>query len=47
MHQIDFNRDEEGMKALAVFIAQIVREGITYKIVNHDASVSVEILGGF
>lgn len=45
--QIDFTRDEEGMKQLGAFLAQLVREGVTYKVINHNDVVSVELLGGF
>lgn len=47
MKSINFRRDEEGMKALAIFLAQIIREGLTYKIDNAELTVGVELTGGF
>jgi hypothetical protein len=42
-HRVDFEGTEEGMRLMAAFVAQLVREGVTYKI----EGFSVEILGGY
>lgn len=42
---IEFRRDDP--KNLAIFLAQIVREGLTYKIENGELFVKVELTGGF
>jgi phosphopantetheine adenylyltransferase len=47
MKTINFRRDEEGMKNLAIFLAQIIREGLTYKINNAELFVEIELTGGY
>jgi hypothetical protein len=46
-HTVSFERNENGMKLLAVFLAGIVREGITYSVQTDACEVTVEILGGY
>lgn len=47
---IRFDATEEGMKLMATFIAQLVREGVTYTVHEpgkRTADYCVEMLGGF
>ena len=46
--QLEFrlNNDTE-MKALAVFLAQLVREGVTVRIKKDRVAVAVELTGGY
>ena len=47
MKNVDFRRDAEGMKMLGAYLAQLVREGVTYKIENAELFIRVELTGGF
>jgi hypothetical protein len=42
-HTVDFDADEDGMRLMAAFVAQLVREGVTYEI----RGFSVTLLGGY
>jgi hypothetical protein len=44
---ITFHRDEDGIKMLAIFIAQLVKEGVTYTINNAENYVEVTLTGGY
>lgn len=44
---VNFNRDEEGIKTLAIFLIELVRKGVTYKIDNSELHVKVTLAGGF
>lgn len=46
-HKVQFPNDEEGMKALAAFLAGIIKEGLTYTIINETNHTFVELTGGF
>ena len=46
-HNVKFPNDEEGMKALAAFLAIIVKEGLEYNITNNTNHTYVELTGGF
>lgn len=47
MKYIQFRRDNDGMKQLAIFIAQLTKEGVEYKIENSELFIRVELTGGF
>lgn len=47
MKEITFRRDTEGMKNLAIFLAQVIKEGLTYEIDNAELYVKVELTGGY
>ncbi len=43
-----FERDEAGMRLLAVYVATLVREGVTFDMREHAAgAISVTLTGGF
>ena len=42
-----FGKGTEETTRLAIFIAQIVREGLTYKVDTYDDYIAVELTGGF
>lgn len=44
---ITFQADEEGMKLMAVFVAQLVREGLTFTVENRATCFLVTLTGGF
>lgn len=44
---VTFRRDEEDIKHLAIFIAQLVKEGVTYTINNAENYVEVTLIGGY
>lgn len=45
--EVQFRRDEEGSKCLAIFLAQLIREGVTYRVDNSEIFVRVTLTGGF
>jgi hypothetical protein len=45
--KVQFPNDEEGMKALAAYLAVIVKEGLEYDIMNGNNHTYVELTGGF
>ena len=44
---VTFRRDEDGAKQLATFLAQLVKEGVTYSIKNAENYVEVTLTGGY
>jgi hypothetical protein len=47
-HYVVFQKDETGIKLTAIFIAQLVREGVTYCIRDNGTdSWLVELTGGY
>lgn len=46
-HKVQFLNDEEGMKALAAFLAGIIKAGLSYNIINENNHTFVELTGGF
>ena len=44
---VSFDRSTEGLKQLAVYVAQLVREGVTYSITESGMKISVETTGGY
>jgi hypothetical protein len=46
-HTVTFQRDDDGMKQLAIFVAQLVKEGVTYSIINEPNYVAVDLTGGY
>ncbi len=47
MNKVTFRRDNEGTQQLAIFLAQLIREGVTYEINNAELYVEVRVLGGY
>lgn len=45
MEQVEFN--EEQVKEMAIFISQLVREGVRFKVTNKDSGWIVELTGGY
>lgn len=44
---IVFENDEQGMRQCAAFVAQLVREGVTFSITRTAHGTEVVIEGGF
>ena len=44
---IEFMLDEEETRLLAVFIAQLIREGVTFSIMKDKISVMVTLTEGY
>jgi len=44
-HRVAFTSEQA--KALAEFLAVVVKEGLTYKVVNNDYGWEVYLLGGW
>jgi hypothetical protein len=42
-----FYKDANDTQRMAIFIAQLVREGVTYSITEQDNYISIELTGGF
>ncbi len=47
MKSIEFPWTETGMTNLAAYVAQLTREGVTFKIRQDRFAVAVELTGGF
>lgn len=45
--KFSFKTTETGYKNLAVFVAQLVREGVVFKVCQDDFEVIVTLTGGF
>ena len=46
-HTVKFPNDVEGMKSLAAFLAEIVKNGLTYNVVNGTNHTEVTLTGGY
>lgn len=44
---ISFKKDEENTKMFAIFLAQIIREGLHYHLRQDDIAWEIELTGGF
>ena len=44
---VRFRRDEDGIKMLAIYLATLVKEGVTYTINNAENYVEVTLTGGY
>ena len=44
---IGFNADAEGYRMMAVFLAQLEKEGVTYSVSQDLVGFEVELTGGF
>ena len=38
---------ENDMQAMAIFVAQLIREGVTFKVTKNGENFSIELTGGF
>ena len=46
--KLKFSLEQDySIKAMATYLAQLVREGVTYKIHQDGPNVSVELTGGY
>jgi hypothetical protein len=45
--EVVFNMDDKGVKLMAVFIAQLTREGVTYRTHQGDSCYTISLTGGF
>jgi len=45
--RFSFDRSDEDMKAMAVFVAQLIREGVTFTVRQDNAAFEIELTGGF
>jgi len=46
-NSISFEATEDGMKLMATFIAQLVREGVVFTTENKGSTVVVTLTGGY
>lgn len=46
-HTVKFTNDVEGVKALAAFLAEIIKQGLTYHITNGTNNTEITLKGGF
>jgi len=44
---VEFEKNTEGTKQFATFLAQLVKEGVTYEVDNSKDKYSVTLTGGF
>jgi len=44
---ISFKKDEENTKMFAIFLAQIIREGLSFNLRADDIAWEIELTGGF
>ncbi len=44
---IEFEKNTEGTKNFATFLAQLVKESVTFKVENNRDKYVVELTGGF
>lgn len=45
--RIEFDKDVTGLTNMAIFIAQLVREGVTFEVEQRVDQYIVELTGGF
>lgn len=45
--EVSFHKDEKGVKNMAVFLAQLTRESICFRVIEGDHVYTVELTGGF
>jgi len=46
MH-FSFSNERDEMRLMAAFVAQLVREGVTFKVTNINGYFDIELTGGF
>lgn len=45
---ISFNlSNEDEARAMAVYVAQLVREGVTFRMIQYGTNITVELTGGY
>lgn len=44
---ITFDADAEGFRMLAIFLAQLEREGVTYSIGQDSVGIEITLTGGY
>lgn len=44
---VRFEKDTKGASLLAIYTAQLIREGVTFEVADCSAHWEVELLGGF
>jgi len=44
---VTFNMNEDGVRLAAVFMAQLVREGVTFRVRSDNVSMEITLTGGF
>ena len=44
---VAFQKDENGMKALAAYVAELTRQGVTFDMTDGSVMVRVTLMGGF
>ena len=45
--RMTFATDQDGLRKLAIFVSQLVREGVTFTIIHGEHSADVELTGGY
>lgn len=44
---INFQKDAEQMKALAAYVSELTKQGVTFEIQDREEFVTVTLTGGF
>ena len=42
-----FAMDKTGMRLMAIYVAQLVKEEVTFEITNDNAAANVKLTGGY
>lgn len=43
--KVEFQKNEQGVKLLAIYLSQLAREGVAYQVDNNTSSYNVIITG--
>lgn len=43
--KVEFMKNEEGIKLLAIYVSQLTREGVAYQVDNKTSSYEVTVTG--
>lgn len=44
---LEFMNNENGTRLLAVYVAQLIKEGVTFTLKRYEAAVAVTLTGGY
>lgn len=44
---LEFEKNEDGTRRLAIYVSQLVREGVVFTIAQDERAVRVTLTGGF
>lgn len=46
-NRVTFQRDDDGIRQLAIYLAQLTKEGVTFSVTNEISYVAVWLTGGY